>query len=146
MSVWAKPLETWWETFPQIPLTQSTAKPKTGWEHRRSFSKITPSSCFWRALQLRRSWDSARGYPVLLSQAGSREDVNEDVRGIVPEKLEEIEWGYNLFKSTEHTKYCGKWSSGGKRFGKKAEGTSTLQAQQWQPYRAEILAAICVDC
>lgn len=61
--------------------------------------------------------------PVLLLQAGSREDVNEDIRGIVPKMLEEIEWGYNLFKSTEHTKYCGTRSSGGKRFGKKAEGT-----------------------
>ena len=76
-------------------------------------------------------------------QSGSGEDVSAEVRQVVPKQLGESKWGYNLFKNTEHKKYCGTWSSSEKRFGKKAEGVSMLQTQ---PDRAETPAAICVDC
>lgn len=145
MSVWANHWRLGGKPAPKLHLPGARPSPKQGGSVRHASPKSPQAVAPRELCSLSRSWDTAQGNPVLYccQQSGSREDVNDEIRGMAPEELEEIEWEYNLFKNTEHTKYCGTRSSGEKRFGKKAEGVSVLQTQHWQPYRAEIPTAIC---
>lgn len=99
------------------------------WEPPTPFPKITPGSCFWRDMELSRSWNSAQGYLVLYccpSQAVEGTSKKKQEESYLLE-LQENKWGYNHFKNTEYAKYCGIRSSGEKIFAKKAEGVSTLK-------------------